>query len=76
VEASGIMQDLSDVNDCESDTSDPKTWDSHVGLKPSYLDDIASDGDKVEIEDEPFGRVSEVVDSMVDMLIDLNDDNP
>jgi hypothetical protein len=76
VESSGVVQDSSDVNDCESDTGDPKTWDPHAGLKPSYLDDVASDGDEVEIEDRPFGRVSEVVDSMVDMLIDLNDDDP
>jgi len=61
--------------DPELDTGDPTLWDPHVGMKPSELDDCASDGE-LELEDDlPYGGAIEVNDSMLDMMFDLHDDN-
>ncbi len=44
-------------------------------MKPSWLDDFASDGE-LELEDElPYGGASEVNDSMVNMMVDLGNND-
>ena len=66
-ESDGVDVDL----DSESDTGVPGSWDPHAGLKPSEMDDQASDADvKMESELPPGGE--EVVNAaMVKLMIDL-----
>lgn len=61
--------------DPELDTGDPTLWDPHVGMKPSELDDCASDGE-LELEDDlPYGGMIEVNDPMLNMMFNLYDDD-
>jgi len=61
--------------DPELDTRDPTLWDPHAGMKPSELDDCASNGE-LELEDDlPYGGTIEVNDPMLDMMFDLCDDD-
>jgi len=63
----------SDNADTDDDTGAPDVWDPHAGLKPSALDDCASDAD-VEMEGSvPYGAESEVSGVMVDMMAGLDD---
>jgi len=61
--------------DPELDTGDPTLWDPHAGMKPSELDDCASDGE-LELEDDlPYGGAIEVNDPMLNMMFNLHDDD-
>jgi len=56
----------------DKDTGALDVWDLHVGLKPSPLDNCASDTE-IEIEETlPYGAESEVSGIMVDMMVDLD----
>ena len=57
-----------------SDFGDPSSWDPHT-LKPSLLDEGASDGD-IEVEEDLIGGASEVAEAMVEMLVGLKDNDP
>jgi len=66
-ESDGVDVDL----DSESDTGVPSSWDPHAGLKPSEMDDQASDAD-VEMESELLPGEEEVVNTaMVKLMINL-----
>ena len=48
-------------------------WNPHAGMKPSRLDDFASDGE-LELEDElPYGGTIKENDPMVNIMADLGD---
>ncbi len=65
--ADGINTDL------ESDTGALDLWDPHAGLKPSVVDDWASDAD-VQLEDDlPPGEDKKVSASIVNMMVDLEE---
>jgi hypothetical protein len=51
-------------------------WDPHTGLKPSELDGYASDGDLMMGNDLPSDAENEAVDLMVEMMRDLDDNDP
>jgi len=56
-------------------TGDPTLWDPHAGMKPSKLDNCASNGE-LELEDElPYRGTIEVNDPMLNMMFDLCDDD-
>jgi hypothetical protein len=60
--------------DLESDTSMPSSWNPHAGLKPSEMDNQASNADvKMESELLPGGE-EEVNTAMVNLMIDLEGD--
>jgi hypothetical protein len=60
-----------------SDAEEPGLWDPHAGLKPSPLDGCTSDDD-IEIEDDllPHRAAVEVEESMLEMLAELEDNDP
>jgi hypothetical protein len=61
--------------DTDDDTGTHELWDPHAGLKPSPLDDCASDAN-IEMENDlPYGADTELNSAMVDMIIDLDDGN-
>ena len=63
----------SDNADGNSDTGALDTWDPHMGLKPSALDDCGSDANIDLVDNLPYGAECEVSDVMVDLIINLND---
>ena len=65
----------SDDADTDDDTGAHKLWNPHAGLKPSPLDNCASDAN-IEMEDNlPYGADTELSGTMVDMMVDLDDGN-
>ena len=59
--------------DLESDTGTLNLWDPHASLKPSAVDDWASDAD-IELEDDlPPGGDKKVSTSMVNMMVNLEE---
>lgn len=67
VEVAGVNPEL--------DTRDLTLWDLPVGMKPSKLDDCASDGE-LELEDNlPYGGMIKVNNPMLDIMFDLCDDD-
>ncbi len=63
----------SDDANTDDDTIAHALWDPHAGLKPSPLDNCASDAD-IEIEDDlPYGADTELSGTMVDMMVNLDD---
>ena len=67
--------DIDDDDDdpFDSDAGDPKLWDLHAGLKPSPLDEEASDGEDDIEGDLPYGGAKEVNSMMIDMMVELSD---
>jgi hypothetical protein len=67
------LESSDDDEDDSSNTGNPKLWDAYAGMKPSWLDGCASDGE-VEIEDDlPQGGAKELNGAMIDMMLDLGD---
>ena len=65
----------SDDANTDNDTGAHELWDPHAGLKPSPLDNCASDAN-IEMEDNlPYGADTELSGTMVDMMVDLDDGN-
>jgi hypothetical protein len=64
------------LDDDNNETGSPTLWDLHVGLKPSPLDGCASEGEITMEEDLPYGARKEVVSSMVNMIVNLDDLDP
>jgi hypothetical protein len=61
--------------DTDDDTGTHELWDPHTGLKPSPLDDCASDAN-IKMEDNlPYGANTELNNAMVDMIINLDNGN-
>jgi hypothetical protein len=58
--------------DDSDDFGDPKSWDPHAGLKPSEVDNYASDGDlePESVDALPYDADNEVNGAMVDMMVD------
>jgi hypothetical protein len=64
-----------DDKDDSSDTGNPRLWDAHASMKPSWLDGCALD-DEVEIKDDlPHGGAKELNSMMIDMMLDLGNYN-
>src|SRR5712672_2435245 len=67
------LESNDDNKDDSSDTGNPKLWDAHAGMKPSWLDVCASDG-KVEIKDNlPHGGAKELNRTMINMMLNVCD---
>jgi hypothetical protein len=59
--------------DTDDDIGTHELWDPHAGLKPSPLNDCASDANIKMEDDLPCGADTELNSAMVDMIIDLDD---
>ena len=64
------MESDGDDEDNSSDIGNPRLWDAHAGMKPSWLDGCASDG---EVDDLPHGGAKELNSTMIEMMLNLGD---
>jgi len=80
-ELSSSESSASEDEDCgneSEDTGKRRSWDPHAGMKPSCRHGRGSDDEvDLEVEDDlPYGAATEVNSGMVELMWDLDDDDP
>jgi len=80
-ELSSSESSASEDKDCSNeseDTGKQQSWDPHVGMKPSCQHGCGLDNKvNLEVEDDlPYGTATEVNSAMVELIWDLDDDDP
>ena len=80
-ELSSSESSASEDEDCgneSEDTGKRRSWEPHMGMKPSRRHGCGSDNEvDLEVEDDlPYGAATEVNSGMVELMWDLDDDDP
>jgi len=80
-ELSSSESSASEDEDCGNKSKDTRkqwSWDPHAGMKPLHQHGHRSDDEvDLEVEDDlPYGAATEVNSGMVELMWDLDDDDP